>query len=252
MLSSRLSKTALLSGLTALTAAGLALVALPSAQAQIVNYTDRPTFDAAVNSNVLEDFTPNEYFPITSGVLNSMTNQPDIGLTPGTILPGVTYSYPVNNPKENQFNIDGGGGFTGGFLDSIAFLDNSSAPLTVTFDKPTVGFGFDTNSLMGSSFTVMFHLADGSTPMETFNVAPTGTLQFFGFSDTVGIDSAAIAGNNVGNDNGFSFALDNFAFNSNPAAVPEASTTVSLGLLLCLGMGGVVWNARRRNAPSAE
>ena len=31
-----------------------------------------------------------------------------------------------------------------------------------------------------------------------------------------------------------------------PAAVPEASTTVSLGLLLALGLGGVVVGARRR------
>ena len=36
------------------------------------------------------------------------------------------------------------------------------------------------------------------------------------------------------------------------APVPEASTTVSLGLLLYLGIGGLVVSARRRKARSAE
>ena len=35
---------------------------------------------------------------------------------------------------------------------------------------------------------------------------------------------------------------------SSPAAVPEASTTVSLGLLLSLGLGGMVVAAKRRKA----
>lgn len=34
--------------------------------------------------------------------------------------------------------------------------------------------------------------------------------------------------------------------------VPEASTTVSFGLLLCLGPGGLVVSARRRKARAAE
>ncbi len=36
------------------------------------------------------------------------------------------------------------------------------------------------------------------------------------------------------------------------APVPEASTTVSLGLLLCLGLSGLVFSARRRKANAAE
>ena len=36
-----------------------------------------------------------------------------------------------------------------------------------------------------------------------------------------------------------------------PAAVPEASTTVSFGLLLALGLGGVVIAAKKKKAAAA-
>ncbi len=44
---------------------------------------------------------------------------------------------------------------------------------------------------------------------------------------------------------------DAFLLIPNPAAVPEASTTVSFGLLLALGMGGVVAAARKKQAAAA-
>lgn len=42
--------------------------------------------------------------------------------------------------------------------------------------------------------------------------------------------------------------VDNVSIHETPAAVPEASTTVSFGLLLALGLGGVVIAARRKKA----
>ena len=57
-----------------------------------------------------------------------------------------------------------------------------------------------------------------------------------------------------GNGNYFADATGLFAhvtdLNANP--VPEASTTVSFGLLLCLGLGGLVWSARRKKAKAGE
>lgn len=51
------------------------------------------------------------------------------------------------------------------------------------------------------------------------------------------------------NDNGFGgMDVQNLQGTALPAAVPEASTTVSLGLLLALGMGGVMVAARRKKA----
>ncbi len=62
---------------------------------------------------------------------------------------------------------------------------------------------------------------------------PTTTLEFDGFQ------------------NPSAFYLDDISVTAaNP--VPEVSTTVSLGLLLCLGLGGLVVSARRRKTPSAE
>jgi len=41
-------------------------------------------------------------------------------------------------------------------------------------------------------------------------------------------------------------------FNSVVPPIPEASTTVSFGLLLCMGLGGLVVSAHRSKARSAE
>ena len=87
----------------------VAIVALaPSASADVITtHTDRATFEAAAGVPLtVEDFTDTAHFPITSGVLNSLTT--DAGLQPGDIEEGVTYSTPVG--QGNFFNIDAGGG----------------------------------------------------------------------------------------------------------------------------------------------
>ena len=89
----------------------------------ITQFTDRSTFDSAVGSTTVEDFTDDSHFPIATGVLNSSTNLA-VGngspIIPGMIQPGVTYSTTVSgNASVYDFNIDAGGGFTGGFLDSL-------------------------------------------------------------------------------------------------------------------------------------
>ena len=57
----------------------------------------------------------------------------------------------------------------------------------------------------------------------------------------------AVFGSGPPSFNGSSVYADNFTYSTdNP--VPEASTTVSLGLLLALGMGGVVIAAKRKKA----
>ncbi len=119
----------------------------------ITEYFDQDSFDAAVAGPLtVEDFTPTSHFPISTGVLNTLTDLPAIGIYPGDILPGVTYSTNVDSKGAsfNEFNIDGGGsGFSGGFLDSLNLLSNRS--LTASFDSPVEAFGFDTNGAVGGT-----------------------------------------------------------------------------------------------------
>jgi hypothetical protein len=215
--------------------AGL-LLPTSGTQAAIIDYTTRAAFTAAVpGATTVEDFTSSPHFPISTGILNSATNIPSIGITPGVILPGVTYSTPV--ATGNFFNIDGGaGGYVGGFLDSVVGLKT----LTITFDNPQVGFGFDTADLMGSFNVQIF---SGATVLsnQTFSGA-----RFYGFQDSsaditsVTITGAAAGGNVIG------FDLDNFTYNATPTVsavpVPAALPLFATGLA---GLGLLGWRRKK-------
>jgi hypothetical protein len=205
------------------------------AEASIVDYFDRATFTAATDAISVEDFTLSAHFPISTGILNAATNL--AGITPGTILPVVTYSTPVG--IGNFFNIDFGGGFSGGFLDTVT----GPRTLTVTFDVAQSAFGFDANALMGD-FAVAITTGSGTTT-QTFSAGgPSPT--FFGFSDTsADITSLTIAGSNPT----FGFAIDNFTYNANlTSAVPEPSIWV----MMILGFVGVGFMAHRRRNQTAS
>ena len=109
-----------------------------------------------------------------------------------------------------------------GTIDDSAFLTN--APLTLG----AMGSGSDTYT--GSFFDIT--LPSSAAP---------GT--YFG--------TFTILGGLTANDQ-IAVATEDFLVTVPPPAVPEASTTVSLGLLLVLGLGGTVVSARRRKASSAR
>jgi hypothetical protein len=227
------SQLSLLTG----TVATLTCIGSSVGHAAINTYSSRSDFNTAIAVPVsVEDFTPDYHFPITTGILNtftSLTVQSGPAITPGMILPGVTYSTPIASGY--FFNIDAGGGFVGGFLDTIV----RNGPVTVTFDEPANGFGFDANSLMGN-FNVTIHRNDD--PDASFNY-PTavawGTgLDFFGFvSSSADITSITI----LGDDSTFGFAFDNFTF---PTPIPEP--TLGALLLLPFTLKGI-WILRTRS-----
>jgi len=209
----------------------------PAFAGSITAYSDRATFTAAVGgSPTVETFGDVPRFPIPTGVLNSSTNLAvDFGppITPGLIQPGVTYSTPIGTGL--FFNIDGGGGYTGGFLDSLS----SGLPLTVIFDGPVSGFGFDTNGLMGSTFDLTINFLSGSPYFDLWQ-----TPGFFGFtSSSQDIVSAVI----VGRGGNFGFDLDNFTYSD----VGPGTTVVPLPaplLLLATGLFTLGMFGRRKAA----
>lgn len=206
-----------------------------TSHASVITYNNRATFEGAIGVPVsVEDFTSSSHFPITTGTLNSFTSlvvaygEP---ITPGTILPGVTYSTQPGN--DVFFNIDAGAWYVGGFLDSI----NDGTPnraLTVTFDSPVMGFGFDANSQMGN-FNVTVHLSDGPDFSVNYPVVPSLDPAFFGFiSGSSDITSLTVHGD----DYFFPFAFDNFTF----PTVPEPSIVALAGL----GAAALMIARRRR------
>jgi len=176
----------------------------------IVNiFDDRTTFDAAVGSTTLEDFTDTFHFPISTGILNSATNlvvAKGPPILPGDIQPGVTYSMPIGT--QNFFNIDLGGNFVDGFLDGVQFPEFD--PVTIAFDNPVAAFGFDMNKLMGGSFDITIQFTSGPDFVGNFPVTQSSSLEFVGFqSEQIDIETVIIQGDGM---DGFDFAFDNFAF----------------------------------------
>lgn len=209
------------------------LVTVSSANAGIIStYSDRTTFDNAIGTSTIEDFTDSLHYPLSSGVLNSSSTE--AGLVAGDIESGVTYSTTIGTG--NFFNIDAGGGYTGGMLDSI----QGDHELTITLDNSISAFGFDTNQLMGSLFDIVINFSSGDSTSLQFSVAQSTNMEFFGFQSSLSdIDSVLISGNHQT----FNFIIDNFAFGASSSInVPEPSIIALLGF----GLAGLGFARRRK------
>lgn len=225
----------------------LTAVSLRPALAQFTVYSDRSAFEALLGPVTVEDFTDSIHFPISSGILNTFTDEVvafGSPIKPGDIKPGVTYSRPVG--ESFFFNIDAGGGYIGGFLDGFN-QPGDNPPLTVTFDGPVKGFGFNTNALMGTRFVVDFFTSGsllGSAGVAVNQVYEPD--QFFGvISDEQNIVKAVITGFG---DTSFRFALDNFTFSAvgGGGGGPEVPEPGTLALLMGAGTAGCLFLIRRR------
>lgn len=196
----------------------------------ITTYSNFGAWQGSVSGSVtLEDFTVSTHYPISSGILNSATNEPSIGITPGLIKPGVTYSTPVGNSY--FFNIDGLGGYTGGFLDGY-YGGAPNRVLNIAFDSNASGFGFVTNSIMGTNFDITINFSSGPAYTQNFAIVSGISLDFFGFTSTgADISSVVIDGNG---DSTFAFALDDFRFTAGTTTpqLPEPGSLALMGLAL--------------------
>lgn len=222
-------------------AGAMAVLASTLAQAGTITvYTDRAGFETAAGNVVVETFTQESHFPLP-GVIDSTTNiESNISnpLTAGSLLPGAQYSTVVDNPSENQFNIDALCCFEGGFLDSILF-SATERPLTVTFTTPVSAFGFDTAYAAGGpDISVLIRFLSGQEHTADFNLANVPGLLFHGFIS----DAPDIASVTIRSSGGyFGFAVDNFTFAAD--ADPQIPEPGSIGMVAA---GGALVLALRR------
>lgn len=164
------------------------------------------------------------------------TNYP---LPAGLTLSGVNFSVSPAFTNSLLFVIGKNSYYPGNSVLSTQNTQAQQGDLLITFSSPVTAIGLD----FGDNFnpnTATFTLSNGAT-----FTRPTGSgtnFNFVGLTTTVPITTLDIQ-----EPNNFALNIDNFTFGRS-APVPEASTTVSLGLLLALGLGGLVIAKRRRKA----
>ena len=226
---------------------------------------------AAQTTMVADDITPATGFAgqsvtgfsFTMGNLNSVAvsvaptiyfyDSSGSGGGPGTLLGGITFN-PISmtagsvglytyNPGTAMFALPSAGGF---FWAGMSY--GSTTATTAQLNQ--IGQGIFGAPTVGSSQDVAFQSTSPVSPTTVTSNPAGGLFNFggspnppanFGLKFLVGTnivynDTAAYSG----------FVLPNGG--AVPPSVPEASTTVSLGLLLALGMGGLIVASKRKKA----
>lgn len=208
-------KAAPLLGLAAVAAFGLAAPRPAAAQVKTFDLT----YSGADYGNTA---TATAIISIDLGQLNNPGyNEQDIN--PFIKDFSITVSAARSGNGTFHFSEYGGLSANGGFF----LLDSNGGTLDLT--KSLIG-----QPTAGSPFGTTFDGTSGD-----FNIFPTDTAFTAGApsaADTFQITTDGASGDRL--------KLTSFA----PAPVPEASTTVSFGLLLALGLGGMVIAARRKKA----
>ena len=179
------------------------------------------------------------------------------GTSNGAGDPSVTASrtFNVGPTTGGSFSLD----FVTGYNDGASGGGSASVALTNTLGAFGTFAYVSNNSYTFNGATIMnqgytsgpFHLTYNITSPTTYSLVETGPFSFTGAGTFAGpilgfqVQQANSAGGG-GDHDGFFNNLNETA--AVPAAVPEASTTVSLGLLLALGLGGFAVARKRRIA----
>lgn len=222
---------------------------------------------AAQTTLVADDITPAAGFAgqsvtgfsFTIGNLNSAAvavaptvyfyDSSGMGGGPGALIGGVTFN-PITqaagavnlftyNPGTALFALPSAGGY---FWAGMSF---SSATAT-TAQLNQIGQGLFGAATVGSSQDAAFQSTLPISPTKAAS-NPAGSIFNFGGSPLANFGFRFMVGTNIvyNNTTNYSgFVLPNGG--AVPPAVPEASTTVSLGLLLALGMGGLIVASKRK------
>ena len=169
-----------------------------------------------------------------------------------------------------KYTVDYSGGTAGAGSVSVNYTQNafSSTVPALTPDTYTglqgldstqdftIGFNTDLPVAASTENDVFVNIFDAATGTPVFGQGflPSTTTSLFLPANTLAPDTAyniqvifsdRISSTSGGIDTTLGFDQDTSASFKTAAAVPEAATTVSLGLLLALGLGGMVITARR-------
>ncbi len=264
----------------ALLALGGLLLSVPAAQAQ----TNIISFSFSGNPNTPQNVQPDLY----AGVVPAMNFNTDDGGNSGGGYTDLAYSdgtdsfasvssynsYDAQNGKlaaNSDYQTNGNEQLLNGFIESgppaaaqaNATVTVDAVPFT-TYDLYVYGYNGSlsnattmgtytvtpSSSLVGTSQTVA--LQDTFNPSTPFTLATATTPgDYLVFTGLTGSSFTLTADRVAGTTDSTTFIpIDGFQIVSDtPAAVPEASTTISFGLLLALGLGAAV--VRRKKAAAA-
>ena len=216
----------------------LPLLLLPSAAAA-TTYSDRATFDAAVNGVVNDD-------------LNARPNG------------AVTTLFGVETISSGSY---AGGGYINtygqGFGQTLGAADaggsNNFDSLIFTFHAPIFAFGFDDVDLSGGTFeyaNVIVTLADNSVHQYSFTDPDFDftTAAFFGYSSDIALSSIEIwSSDNPGDAPGVRpNQIDNLAISRIPTAGGGVPEPASWALMITgFGLAGTAMRRRRLSAAKA-
>lgn len=229
--------------------AGLVIVLVGSAaQAQIIPLTSPPSGYTATTTANYSTGDANGYiygpFTVAAGSIN-------------VTYTATTTSAAAGSVSFESFTNDGALDFP---LNTVA-VDTFSAethdptgPLLISFSSGISAFGIQAESSRSDTSTFTFTAYSGGTILGSYTLAPV--TQVTGSLHSVFIGAQAIGGNSVTSVQISDVSLKGtYTGGSNDfyvgplsiyAPVPEASTTVSFGLLLALGLGGALVASKKR------
>jgi hypothetical protein len=185
-------------------------------------------------------------------------------LTQNGITATFTDDYGLPHPgggvyDDGQYAVEASNGgslyssaFSGNDLSSYAGYDGTYHPLVILFSQPIYSISLNYAAMEAPSDpgAVQFSAYDGAGLVGTQSLTPTSIVFFpegkLQYTNTQGFTSIELAA-----DIAPYLVVDNVEV-SDVHPVPEASTVVSLGMLLVLGFGGLVFSARRRHRQTAR
>ena len=149
-----------------------------------------------------------------------------------------------NNPDPNDPNNNLGQG-SGGTFDLGNSYTFAPEGASLADAGATLGSAVVSGTYKATGNTTTNYLQNPANPGSTLAFDPANSMNTLSMFNGMGVSGDWILNlSDYQTDHTGSFT--GFGFNITPAAVPEASSVLSLGLLLLLGTGGVVLHARRK------
>jgi hypothetical protein len=196
------------------TLGSLLLVAGNAFSAPITVFFDGTDDDTAFEAATGPGFTVDNFGTTFGGGFSELDASTNLGtgdlnfggpILPGTVAAGATYSAPtgISNHPNGPMSLSSSTAYNSVFLSALNDPSVSDPPIsiTVTFDNPVSGFGFDSTSyLMGDGFDIQIMFLVGDDYIEHFEfdndpIDGEQVLEFFGFlSDETDILSVTLQG----------------------------------------------------------